>query len=60
VRWLARATPTPARIDATEVELSALDGSQVPVQADGDLIGASSSWRFEVRPKAVRLIGRWV
>lgn len=59
VRWLAGARPTPTRIDAAEIELRTLDGRHVPVQADGDLIGASASWRFEIRPKAVSLIGRW-
>jgi hypothetical protein len=29
------------------------------VQADGDAIGARPTWSFELRPQAVRLIGKW-
>ena len=31
----------------------------IPVQADGDVVGAQPAWTFEIRPAAVRLIGRW-
>ena len=30
-----------------------------PLQADGDLIGSRDEWTFEIRPAAVRMIGRW-
>jgi hypothetical protein len=29
------------------------------VQADGDHVGEAAEWQFEVRPAAVRLIGKW-
>jgi hypothetical protein len=32
----------------------------LPVQADGDFLGARPSWQFELSPAAVRLIGRWM
>jgi diacylglycerol kinase family enzyme len=41
------------------VELRALGGAEIPVQADGDVVGARPGWSFEIRPGAVRLIGRW-
>jgi diacylglycerol kinase family enzyme len=58
-RWALRSTPKAERVDARRVELRAIDGSEVAVQADGDVIGARPSWNFEIRPAAVRLIGRW-
>jgi diacylglycerol kinase family enzyme len=58
-RWVIGARPNADRVDALEVELHAIDGSPIPVQADGDLIGAAESWTFRVRPGVVRLIGRW-
>ena len=58
-RWALKITPAAERIDAQRVELGALDDTQIPVQADGDVIGARSSWSFEIRPAAVQLIGRW-
>jgi diacylglycerol kinase family enzyme len=58
-RWALRLTPDAERVDARHVELRALDGAEIPVQADGDVVGIGSSWSFEVRPAAVRLIGRW-
>ena len=58
-RWALRVMPSAERIDARRVEVSATDGSALPVQADGDLVGARPAWSFEVRPAAVRLIGRW-
>jgi diacylglycerol kinase family enzyme len=58
-RWAIGVRPHARRIDATEVTVRALDGGTIPVQADGDLIGASAEWRFGLRPRAVRLIGRW-
>ena len=58
-RWAFRLEPDADRVDARTVELASLDGDEVPVQADGDLIGARAAWHFQVRPAAVRLIGRW-
>jgi len=58
-RWAFGFEPDADRIDARTVELAALDGDDVPVQADGDVIGSRPAWRFAIRPKAVRLIGRW-
>lgn len=58
-RWAIGARPRAPRIDATEVSVLGLDGADIPVQADGDLIGSTSGWRFVLRPQAVRLIGRW-
>lgn len=58
-RWAIGVKPHARRIDAREVELRAVDGASIPVQADGDAIGSSASWRFSVRPEAVRLIGNW-
>jgi diacylglycerol kinase family enzyme len=57
-RWAIGVRPHAPRIDAVEVTVAAL-GGEIPVQADGDLIGSAEAWRFEVRPAAVRLIGRW-
>jgi diacylglycerol kinase family enzyme len=58
-RWAMGVRPHAPRIDAAEVTVQTLDGGEIPVQADGDRIGAAASWRFGVRPQAVRLIGRW-
>jgi diacylglycerol kinase family enzyme len=58
-RWAFRLEPDADRIDASAVELAALDGDSIPVQADGDVVGSRPKWRFEIRPAAVRLIGRW-
>jgi diacylglycerol kinase family enzyme len=58
-RWAFRLPPDAERIDATSVELRAEDGAKIPVQADGDVIGWRPAWQFEIRPAAVRLIGRW-
>lgn len=58
-RWALKVAPKAGRIDARRVELRSVDGSGIPVQADGDVVGTRSSWTFEIRPEAVRLIGRW-
>ena len=58
-RWALGLKPRAARIDARRVELRDLDDRPLPVQADGDAIAARSAWSFELRPQAVRLIGRW-
>lgn len=44
---------------AAVVTLSSLDDRAVLVQTDGDLIGEDATWRFQIRPAAVRLIGNW-
>lgn len=58
-RWALGARPHAERIDALEATVRSLDGSPVPVQADGDVIGERPEWTFTIRPAAVRLIGRW-
>ena len=58
-RWALGLDPDAERIEARSVELASLDGEEVPVQADGDVVGARRAWSFEIRPAAVRLIGRW-
>lgn len=58
-RWAIGARPHAERVDAARIEVSALDGSLIPLQADGDVIGARTEWTFEIQPAAVRLIGRW-
>jgi diacylglycerol kinase (ATP) len=58
-RWALRIAPRAGRIDARRVELGSTDGTPIPVQADGDVVDARPSWTFEIRPAAVRLIGRW-
>jgi diacylglycerol kinase family enzyme len=58
-RWALGMAPRARRIAASRVELRSRDGSDIPLQADGDLLGARPAWDFEIRPKAVRLIGRW-
>ena len=58
-RWALKLKPSAPRIDATVVDLEVLDGGDLPVQADGDVLGRAAAWRFTVRPAAVRLIGRW-
>lgn len=58
-RWLAgRRSAVPA-LRGASIVLRASDGRAVPLQADGDVLGRRAEWRFEVRPAAVRLIGRW-
>jgi diacylglycerol kinase family enzyme len=59
VRWLARRTPTAPGVAASVVELRSTDTRPIPVQADGDLLGERTEWRFEIRPAAARLIGHW-
>ncbi len=58
-RWALRVRPHARRVDARQVELRVMDGTPIPLQADGDVIGARESWTFAIRPAAVRLIGRW-
>jgi diacylglycerol kinase family enzyme len=58
-RWLARRRPIAAGVHASTLSISSLDARPIPVQADGDHIGEAEAWQFEVRPAAVRLIGKW-
>lgn len=58
-RWATGIRPHAERIDAQWIELRSLDDREIVVQTDGDPIGTAGSWRFERRPEAVRLIGRW-
>jgi diacylglycerol kinase family enzyme len=58
-RWLARRGPLRPGIPASAVALRSTDGRPIPLQADGDLVGEREEWRFEIRPAAARLIGRW-
>jgi diacylglycerol kinase (ATP) len=58
-RWLTRQSPSVPAVKGTEFVLRSRDGTPLPVQADGDLIGRRTEWRFGIRPSAVRLIGRW-
>lgn len=59
VRWLAQRRPQAPPVHANRVTIRTGDGRRVPVQADGDLIGSDNEWSFEIRPAAVRMIGRW-
>jgi diacylglycerol kinase family enzyme len=58
-RWLFRARPKARPVVARRVELQSTDERPIPVQADGDVLGERPRWQLEVRPAAVRLIGRW-
>ena len=58
-RWAFKVMPHAERIDARRVELNVLGGREIPVQADGDVIGMRAAWEFDIRPAAVQLIGRW-
>lgn len=58
-RWLTRRAPRAEAVHAGTAEVRALDGAHLDAQTDGDVIGARDAWRFELRPAAVRLIGRW-
>jgi diacylglycerol kinase (ATP) len=59
VRWVAHRPPRAVAHRAVSVRLESLDGRPLGVQADGDALGDSGEWRFDVRPRAVKLIGRW-
>ncbi|HEY7525396.1 MAG TPA: diacylglycerol kinase family protein [Candidatus Limnocylindria bacterium] len=59
LRWVTRREPSAQGISATRVVLRTVDGSTVPVQADGDVVGERAAWTFDVVPAAVRLIGAW-
>jgi len=57
--WAAARAPSAERIDARVVDVRSLDGREIAMQSDGDPRGAAPAWRFELRPAAVRIIGRW-
>src|SRR5918999_1826665 len=57
-RWALGVRPRAPRIDATEVTVRVLDTEGIPLQADGDLIGSSTEWRFGLRAKGGGGIGR--
>jgi diacylglycerol kinase family enzyme len=58
-RWVARRSPVAKGVAAGSLTISSLTSREIPVQADGDHIGEAEEWLFEVRPAAVRLIGKW-
>ncbi|HEX6127883.1 MAG TPA: diacylglycerol kinase family protein, partial [Candidatus Limnocylindria bacterium] len=59
LRWLTGREPAALPHIAEEFVVRRTDGEPLLVQADGDVIGQKSEWRFRIRPAAVRLIGRW-
>lgn len=58
-RWAMRLRPRAQRVDARRVEIRSLDETPIPLQADGDVVGARTDWLLLLRPAVVRLIGRW-
>ena len=58
-RWATRRQPVAQGVAASTLTISSLTSRPIPVQADGDHIGEAEEWQFEVRPAAVRLIGKW-
>ena len=58
-RWALGMAPHAERIAARHVEVRTADGAELPVQLDGDQIGARPAWTFTIEPAAVRIIGRW-
>ena len=58
-RWTLRGRPRAERVDARRIEIHSLDGTPIPLQADGDVVGARTDWLLLLRPAVVRLIGRW-
>lgn len=58
-RWFTHRRPGVPGVPAAELLVRAPGGAEIPVQADGDVIGHRPEWRFRVRPGAVQLIGRW-
>jgi diacylglycerol kinase family enzyme len=59
MRWVARRRPSPEPMTAMSMVIRSTSGAPLPLEADGDVLGARPEWRFEIRPRAVRLIGRW-
>lgn len=58
-RWLTRSQPLAQGVQTQTVVLRRVDGGSIPMQADGDVVGERTEWRFEIRPAAARLIGQW-
>ena len=58
-RWASRRRPVAQGVAATRLTITSLTSRPIPVQADGDHMGEAEEWELEVRPAAVRLIGRW-
>jgi diacylglycerol kinase (ATP) len=58
-RWASRRPPVARGVAASSVTITSLTSRPIPVQADGDHIGEAAEWHFEIRPAAVRLIGKW-
>jgi diacylglycerol kinase (ATP) len=58
-RWASRRPPAARGVPASTLTISSLTSRPIPVQADGDHIGEATEWHFEIRPAAVRLIGKW-
>jgi diacylglycerol kinase (ATP) len=58
-RWASRRTPAAPAVLASSLTITSLTARPIPLQADGDHLGEAGEWRFDIRPAAVRLIGRW-
>ena len=58
-RWFMHVRPRARGIATRQVIVSTLDHRLLPLQADGDVIGAQDRWEINLAPAAVRLIGRW-
>jgi diacylglycerol kinase family enzyme len=58
-RWVTRRSPAARPVSATRVEVIATPPAQLPLQADGDLLGVAERWELDIRPAAARLIGNW-
>jgi diacylglycerol kinase (ATP) len=58
-RWFMHIRPKAPGIGTRQVIVSTLDHRSIPLQADGDVIGARDRWEINIVPAAVRLIGRW-
>jgi diacylglycerol kinase (ATP) len=58
-RWFLHLPPGPPGIAGSTVVVTALDDRELPLQADGDLIGVSPRWAATIAPRAVRVIGAW-
>ena len=59
-RWIAHRRPAARPIAGTRAVIATTDGSLLPLQADGDVLGERPRWEIELVPAAVRLIGAWV
>jgi len=57
-RWLMHVRPRAGGIATRQVTISTLDHRSLPLQADGDVIGARDRWEINLAPGAVRIIGR--